>query len=178
MIEEWRDAPGMPGRKVSNLGRVWTPHWNGRILPGHRVYVNGRPAQITVTTKIDGKVRTRSVHRLVLEAFVGPCPPGMEGCHNNGDPWDNCLSNLRWDTHQNNMADAFAHGTFVLPPSPLGNTNGRGEKNVKAKITEAQAREVKSRLTVGERNIDISRSLGISYDTVCKISAGASWAWI
>ena len=36
---------------------------------------------------------TRSVGRLVLEVFVGPCPPGMEACHNDGDPHNNWLDN-------------------------------------------------------------------------------------
>lgn len=50
------------------------------------------------------------VHRLVLEAFVGPCPPGMEACHWNGIPGDNRLHNLRWDTPSANNADILRLG--------------------------------------------------------------------
>lgn len=53
----------------------------------------------------DAKSKLIMVHRLVLEAFVGPCPDGLEGCHGNGIPDDNRLDNLRWDTHESNMAD-------------------------------------------------------------------------
>lgn len=53
---------------------------------------------------------SRRVHLLVLEAFVGPCPPGLEGCHTNGDGLDNKLTNLRWDTHAANMQDRLRHG--------------------------------------------------------------------
>lgn len=148
------------------------------MLPLHKRSVRGRPANVIFTTKVDGRAVNRSVHRLVLEAFVGPAPEGMEGCHNNGDPWDNRLENLRWDTHQANMADAAAHGTFVLPPHRTGSTHSRGERNVRAKISEAQAREAKARLSAGERNVDVGAAMGISYDTVCKISSGASWAWV
>ena len=52
----------------------------------------------------------RTVHRLVLEAFVGPCPPGMEACHNNDIPSDNRLENLRWDTKSRNAFDAVGNG--------------------------------------------------------------------
>jgi len=45
------------------------------------------------------------VHRLVLEAFVGPCPDGMEACHLDSDKTNNRVSNLRWDTHLENMRD-------------------------------------------------------------------------
>lgn len=53
--------------------------------------------------------RTFNVHRLILEAFVGPCPEGMEACHNDGDRGNNRLNNLRWDTRSANMADRFRH---------------------------------------------------------------------
>lgn len=50
-------------------------------------------------------------HRLVLEAFVGPCPEGMECRHLNGIRGDNRLENLCWGTHQENYQDRICHGT-------------------------------------------------------------------
>lgn len=57
----------------------------------------------------DQKVNAR-IHSLVLEAFVGPRPDGMEGCHNDGDPANNHLANLRWDTRAANNQDTLRHG--------------------------------------------------------------------
>ncbi len=57
---------------------------------------------------------TMFAHRAVLLAFVGPCPEGMEACHNNGDPLDNRVENLRWDTRSNNTLDKVAHGTHPM----------------------------------------------------------------
>ena len=51
-----------------------------------------------------------SVHRLVLEAFVGPCPEGMEACHWDDNPTNNQLENLRWDTHRENVKDRIRNG--------------------------------------------------------------------
>jgi hypothetical protein len=48
---------------------------------------------------------------MVLEAFVGPCPPGLECCHGNGVGTDNWVENLRWDTHTENVLDSVRHGT-------------------------------------------------------------------
>ena len=54
---------------------------------------------------------TRLVHRLVLEAFVGPRPEGMVARHLNGDPGDNRLENLAWGTQSENNYDKVRHGT-------------------------------------------------------------------
>src|SRR5699024_9639299 len=53
---------------------------------------------------------TRRVHRLVMEAFVGPCPEGMEVCHWNDNASDNRLSNLRYDTRSANTMDMIRNG--------------------------------------------------------------------
>lgn len=60
----------------------------------------------------DGKPRRYMVHRLVLEAFVGPCPEGMETLHRNDSPGDNRLENLRWGTHAENIEDMKRNGNF------------------------------------------------------------------
>jgi hypothetical protein len=51
------------------------------------------------------------VHLLVLEAFVGPRPPGLVGCHRDDNPNNNHVSNLRWDTRRENLLDAVRNGT-------------------------------------------------------------------
>jgi len=64
--------------------------------------------RLQVRLKVGEIKKTFRVHRLVLEAFVGPCPHGCEACHRNNDPSDNRIENLRWDTKQSNLADYLA----------------------------------------------------------------------
>lgn len=107
MSEKWLAIPGFEGiYEVSDRGRVASlKHGMRRVLAG---WVNkGYP---TVALRKDGRTFTRQVHRLVLLAHVGPCPPGMEGCHSDGNPENNELSNLRWDTSSSNKRDVVAHG--------------------------------------------------------------------
>jgi len=86
-----------------------------------------------------GSRRTMTqVHRLVLEAFRGPCPPGMVACHGNGDRADPRLTNLRWDTPRANMADQYIHGTRVL-----------GERHPQAKLTDQEVAEIRTRYADG-----------------------------
>lgn len=119
--EVWRPVPGYHGfYEVSDHGRVrGLPRVVAHSIPGRTRSAPGKvldqetdkKGRKIVRLSRDGKPRRRRVHTLVLEAFVGPCPAGMEGCHNNGDPTDNRPGNLRWDTRSSNQADAVAHGT-------------------------------------------------------------------
>ncbi len=80
----------------------------------------------------DGRKVAVGVQRVVLAAFVGPCPDGCEACHNNGNRADCRASNLRWDTHVNNCADRVAHGTHTM-----------GENNGHCKLTVADVRLIR-----------------------------------
>lgn len=71
----------------------------------------GSPPYLVVRLSKNGWGENGLVHRLVLEAFVGPCPEGQEGCHNNGDVLNCRLTNLRWDTKSSNNLDRVKHGT-------------------------------------------------------------------
>lgn len=103
-MERWCDVPGFPGYKVSDLGRVWGK--SGVILKQQTL-----PTGYKFVTLYGDVKRQTTVHRLVLESFVGPCPDGMEGCHNDGSKDNNRLDNLRWDTLSNNQLDRLKHGT-------------------------------------------------------------------
>jgi hypothetical protein len=53
---------------------------------------------------------THRVHSLMLEAFVGPRPPGLLGLHDDDNPDNNTLPNLRWGTCSQNNLDMVANG--------------------------------------------------------------------
>lgn len=72
--------------------------------------IRRRDGRLRISLSRGGKVRDFLVHRLVLTAFVGPCPEGKEGCHWDDDPSNNHLSNLRWDTHSSNVTDKRRNG--------------------------------------------------------------------
>lgn len=121
MTEQWLPVPGYEGYyEVSDHGRVrslpravqytgrGTWRLRGRMLT---LQSSRKSPYLRVPLSRGGKVVTTLVHRLVLETFVGPCPPGMECCHNDGNPCNNPVSNLRWDTRTANSLDAVRHGT-------------------------------------------------------------------
>lgn len=110
------------------------------------------------------------VHRLVLETFVGPCPKGMEGCHNNGIRTDNRLANLRWDTRSGNHRDAVKHGTAP------GLRDKRGERNPRARLRSVDVTEIIKRYREGTTTqIELSERFGIGRTQVNNILCGRSW---
>jgi hypothetical protein len=118
-LERWRPIPGYESSyEVSDLGNVRSV---GRrdALGRRRQGIALSPRRVTrdhlaVALYKSGVRRNAQVHVLVLEAFVGPRPDGLDGCHWNGDPTDNRLTNLRWDTRSANMADSVRHGTHSM----------------------------------------------------------------
>lgn len=119
MTELWRPVLGYEGLyEVSDHGRVRSLDRITRTKAGHNARFRG---QLLTLNQTQGKLwvglsrgdkqSTRAVHRLVLDAFVGPRPDGLIGCHNDGNAFNNNLSNLRWDTYSSNTRDSVQHGT-------------------------------------------------------------------
>ncbi|UOE45960.1 NUMOD4 motif-containing HNH endonuclease [Agromyces larvae] len=114
--ERWRRVVGFEATHlVSDGGQVRTIDRHDR-LGRFRKGVALRPSTLNgghqmVRLALDGNQKPALVHRLVLEAFVGPAPEGTEGCHNDGNPANNRLENLRWDTPSANHRDKREHGT-------------------------------------------------------------------
>lgn len=107
--EEWRDIPGHPGYQASNLGRVRSRY---RVLKPRLAWKKGKqqPPRVVASLSVKCVVKKRFVHQIVLEAFVGPRPPGKETAHWDGDPLNNRLENLRWATPEENFADEVRLG--------------------------------------------------------------------
>jgi hypothetical protein len=178
--ERWRAILGFPLYEVSDLGRVrslsrTTPRgnnyirWRGRVVDGwQRFSANGKPVKMMVALRRDGAQFNVSVHRLVLTAFVGLCPPGLEGCHEDGYPFNNILSNLRWDTRKANQADSKRHGTKSAPPIH------RGESHHCATLSDDEVAMIRSITMVRGTRVDLSRRFGVSSNTIYRILAGIS----
>lgn len=104
--EKWLPVVGYEGiYEVSDHGRVRTSA--GRI---RRLSVK-KSGHVKISLYRGGVEHTMHVHTMVLEAFISPRPDGLVACHENGDPADNRVKNLRWDTYSSNNRDKRRHGT-------------------------------------------------------------------
>lgn len=119
--EVWRDIPGCEGSySVSSWGRIKSLA-RIRIAKGVAFSVKEKilksslrncDGYLGVNLRRYGVVnRPQLIHRLVAEAFLGPCPDGMECAHLDGNRQNPRLENLAWKTHKANEDDKERHGT-------------------------------------------------------------------
>ena len=119
MTETWKSVVGREGLyEVSDQGRVRsvdrTVHYKdgrtrrlkGRVLKPWK----NRKGYLLAALYGEGKTRTKFVHRIVLEAFVGDRPEGLETLHIDGNPANNHVGNLKWGTSSENALDKVRHG--------------------------------------------------------------------
>lgn len=113
---EWRTIPGWEGfYEVSNDGQVRSlerVNRRGIAVPSRilKLSMTVRGGYPRVSLCDAGKKSYKTVHRLVMMTFVGECPEGLEVLHGDGDPTNNRLSNLSYDTHAENTRDTVRHG--------------------------------------------------------------------
>lgn len=104
-MEKWAEIARFPGYGFSNLGRISRVNISYGTSSGaktkYRYLQGGRDRFGYLQTWVCHK--KYYTHRLILEAFVGPCLPGKEGEHKNRIKDDNRLKNLWWATHSENM---------------------------------------------------------------------------
>lgn len=167
----WASIPGFEGLyEVSFLGQIrslarprQTGGWSRtKILKAcerHRGY-------LAVGLQKGKSVFRYDVHRLVLLAFIGPCPfIGGEARHLNGHKQDNRLSNLKWGTARENAADRETHGHIV-----------RGSNHAHARLDEQSAKDILRRwVNRHESQYDLARAFGVSRSTIQSCLERKTW---
>jgi hypothetical protein len=101
----WLPVPGFARYLVSDTGIVLSKR--GKPMATAPTKKRG---YLRLSLLQDGERRTWGVHQVVMLAFVGPCPAGMEIRHLDGNPANNALTNLVYGTSSENTQDALRHG--------------------------------------------------------------------
>lgn len=124
----------------------------------------------TVARNGYGKVflrgRTRQAHRVAYEMAVGLIPNGLHVLHSCDRKGCVSPSHLRPGTHAENMREMSERGRAAPQ---------RGETNNGAKLTRAQASEVRARFAAGVHYRALMDAFGISKAQVYRIARGHLW---
>lgn len=168
--ESVRSLDEYPGYYVSDFGNVYSTwassgrgsHPNGPMRRLKPVAASGR---VQVNLHRGGGQKSVRVHRLVLLAFIGPQPAGMEACHfPDSDTSNNRLDNLRWDTPAANQADKVVHGT-----------SNHGERNGSARLDSAQVAQIRRRYAEGETQSSLATAFSVTRSNVAHIVNERTW---
>ncbi len=159
-------------KNVNNLKNVksYTHKTGGRIINGWvKKSKTGKPVCINVTLRDGTQGKEFRVHRLVLLNFIGDCPDGMEAWHNDGDPLNNKLDNLRWDSHFNNIHDMYIHNTKINPPI------NRGSNHANSKLTEENVKEIRGSKRYRGFIKELSLKFKVNPITITRVLKGDGW---
>lgn len=172
-MEIWKDIKGYEGRyQVSNLGRVKSleryvkcgTNGNGKKKVNEKILKAGAYCKTGHVSVVLGRGGNgQPVHSLVAKAFIGERPEKHNVCHNDGNPKNNKLENLRYDTRSNNNIDVFKHGR----------TMGA------SKLSLDEVKEIKKLLARGHMTQSaIAQQFEVSASTLSKIALGKSHSWL
>ena len=186
-MENWKAIPAWEGwYEVSDCGRVRSVDrkvvarhpsgpsiprlFKGRVL---RAAVSGNGYPMVSLTRPGAKRECRYVHALVLEAFIGPCPQGLEVCHNDGKKPNNKLDNLRYDTRKANSDDTAKHGNRRAP---------RGEDSHSSRLTTDDVlwiRDNEEAIRTGVISMrSIGKKFGVTHSAVSSVLNKKTWRHI
>jgi hypothetical protein len=168
--EKWLPIPGYEARyEVSNFGQVRVSgidaigrkRCHGRILSPclHRGYT-------AVLLHLNSVKKNFLVHRLVMLAFVGPCPEGHNVNHKDGNKTNPRLENLEYVTRSENYRHALTKLGFKPP---------HGERHWACKLNEGLIREIRARCDAGERQMDVAAELNLRRSYVSQIVNRIRW---
>lgn len=158
MFETFKAVVGYEGLYlVSDKGRIFSNHSRMHLKP-----VVKRDGYLAVNLCGPNGRKMLAVHRLVLEAFTGPPPEGLEVSHVDGDRSNNALSNLRYETHAENCRRRKEHGTQAI---------NRGN----ARVPDFLVPYIREMASDGVRNCDIARHLNVHRTAVSRILLGQTF---
>lgn len=147
--------------EVSDQGRVRSLKFSRKLLLSQSL----RGKYLGLGLWLNGEQKQVRIYQLVLEAFVGSCPRGMEGSHLDDNAWNNRLSNLVWESRSANCKRRSV---------PLR------DKSRNRKLSMQKAKEIRRLHRKGARRKGLSisalaRLYGVHPRTVCRALSGERW---
>lgn len=173
---EYREIKGYPAYRVGDDGSVWSRWAKSKTFPRRgvigEVWFRMRPgcgSHGYPSVVLHPGRKTFCVHILVLNAFVGPCPKGMEARHFPERDRMNCnRSNLSWSTRSVNQRDRWTQGT-----------DNRGENHYHARLTADIVRDIRRRYAAHEcSQVLLAKEFGVHQSVISCIISRKKWAHV
>jgi hypothetical protein len=152
-----RPIPSAPGYFACEEGFIWRRGTK-------RISRSNGHGYLSLKLSVQNVQWDAYVHRLVCEAYHGPCPEGLQCRHLDGNRQNNRPENLRWSDKATNEADKQIHGTAP-----------KGEKHGASTLTPDIVLTARKRAAAGERVDHIAADMGIPYRGLLDAVTGRRW---
>lgn len=164
-------SPEFPCYYISESGRLYSKKSRNGIGNGKNWIelsgaINNGYRRFLMRNK-NGEKKHMFAHRLVAEAFIGAIPDDMEVCHNDGNPLNNNVKNLRIDTPKSNQADRAKHGTKT-----------QGEDVNTSVLSKEDVIKAYELAAAGKMNTEIAVILGVQAPAINSIFKRRNWKHI
>jgi hypothetical protein len=158
-MENWKEIAEVPGYFISDQGRVKNrkdiiikPYCTNSGYYGVRLYKNSSRQGF-------------NIHKLVMNYFGTKQPPNTSVDHVNREKNDNRITNLRWATAKEQIANASIN-------------YAKGSKSGNSKLTEENVLEILKMVKSKFLLKDIANKFNISIQTVSNIKLGKLWTHV
>lgn len=165
--EVWKAVVGYEGRyQVSNQGNVWSMITNRQLRPAPTS--KGYLSVVLYDGSSPKKPRSHCVHDLVMAAFVGPKPAGMQVDHGLAGKQCNAVTNLEYVTPQENCRRSVVRGVIV--------TYG-GTASYNAKLSDDDVRAIRAEWRQKKRGTiaRLAKRFGVDPMTIAAVGYGKSY---
>lgn len=174
--EEWRAIEGYEDYDVSNMGRVrsWRRRGGNRAKAARLLKQIDRTGyRVLFLTNDWGKQQSFLVHRLVCLAFLENPEDKPYVNHRDFDRANNRLGNLEWVTPAENVEHSRLAGH--CNGGHAASEKDGGKRHPRAKLTLAQAIEIKELIRGGMTQNDLARKFKVGRSCIASISCGKTW---
>ena len=172
--EIWKDILGYEGLyQASTMGRIRSMdrkvirsdgqirNFKSKIIKPVKKIKNNETLFVSLSK--NNRLKTYTVHKLVMLAFKGERPEGCQICHGNGDVTDNRLDNLRYDIPSENAIDMYRYG----------GKSGAG------KLSIEQVLEIRRLYKTGNyKQKDLVEMFGVNRSSICAVINRVSFPWL
>lgn len=159
--------PSFPGYFATKDGGIWS-NKRGK-LKRRSIKSRDKKGYLHLQLRKNSKSYTKKLHTLILTAFLGPRPKGMQCRHLDGNKENNKLINLCWGTQSENQQDAVKHGTHKSLFVP-------GEKHKNAKLNWFLVRTIRDLYkTKMITQKELAEIFDVSRSTISKIIKCDYW---
>lgn len=163
-----KEIDGYDGKYlISDEGVVYTTSRQGSAGGKLKLHLNNN-GYLRADLRNGEEHKSKLVHRLVAQAFI-PNPENKKCVnHKDGNKRNNCVNNLEWVTHSENMKHAIKTNLCHVPGLS-------GEQHPNRKLTRDQIEEIKTLFADGIVRSTIAKRYGVSKEQIYNITNNKQW---